>query len=310
MKQYRQLFALFSLLGIGLVQAASDASAARDEAVIRVREVLDRPEFPLVRVAGVCDITADGAKCWDGQGKPFASLGERVTAYYMAQSTYTLSIRPGVKNRWVVMEREQQNAKASYLYTGLSTGNNAGSILNWREGMMLEWYRLDLLKEDKVASVQVKFLKEAPGVQLPLKKGASAELDGVRFSIDEFGALPRESMTAALLYMAPAAKYRIRVKRQVLVAGHHRHSGPTLLDSEGNAIRQVDENGKPLVMGSAPFGTGSATQLTNSRRSPEEDEYATNVNPRYISGLKYGKNDLQAVEFEQIPLDPISGSGE
>jgi hypothetical protein len=117
-----------------------------------------------VRVAGVCDITADGAKCWDGQGKPFASLGERVTAYYMAQSTFTLSIRPGVKNRWVVMEREQQNAKASYLYTGLSTGNNAGSILNWREGMMLEWYRLDLLKEDKVASVQVKFLKEAPGV--------------------------------------------------------------------------------------------------------------------------------------------------
>lgn len=310
MKQYRPLFALFSLLGIGLVQAEPQVSATKDEAVIRVREVLDRPGFPLVRVAGVCDITADGAKCWDGQGKPFASLGERVTAYYMAQSTFTLSIRPGVKNRWVVMEREQQDAKASYFYSGLSTGNNAGSILNWREGMMLEWYRLDLLKEDKVATVQAKFLKETPGVQLPLKKGASAELDGIRFSIDEFGTLPRESMTAALLYMAPSAKYRIRVKRQVLVAGHHRYNGPTLLDSEGNAIRQVDENGKPLVLGSAPFGTGSATQLTNSRRSQEEDEYATNVNPRYIAGLKYGTSEIQAVEFEQIPLDPISGSGE
>lgn len=301
MPQIRQFLVLSPLLGLGLVQAAPQLSGTKDQAVIRVREVLDRPGFPLVRVAGVCDITADGAKCWDGQGKPFESLGQRITAYYLAQGSAGLSIRPGMKNRWVAIERDEHNLNTSHFFGGLNSGNMAGSIMNWRENMTLEWYRLDVLKEDKVASVQAKFRKEIPGAQVPLKNGGSAELKGIRFTVEEFGPIPRDGLTATAQYLAPLAKYRIRVKRQVLVAGHLRYEGPTLLDAEGNDIRQVDENGKPVA-------AGTWVQLSSNRRSQDEDEYVTNVNPRFVSGLKYGQSENQTVLFEQVPLDPISDS--
>ena len=290
--------------------AAVYLSQASDETTIRVREVLDMPEFPLVHVAGVCDITADGATCWDNQGRPFKSLGERITAYYLTQNFASLAIRPGVKNRWVAFERTDPAPDAIFRYGGFEFGNTGGYVNGWRSGMTLEWARLDMLKEDTTAQVALNFNRELSPVKLAMKKGASADVGGLKLTVADFGRAAKQKLTERNTFRSEIFKYFVSIKRTELAGAEQSFTTPIPLDKTGKAIQWVSENGKPAASASVMTTGGMPLQFSISTVSAPEVRFSTNVDPSAIAELQFGQYERRKVIFENIRLDPISSTAD
>jgi hypothetical protein len=297
--------ARISIIPLPFLIAASWQGQDQVPPEIRVTEVMDRPGFQMIRVLGVCDITASGANCWDMKGNPFKSLSERITAYYLVQSGSTITVRPGAKNRWVAVERTDQNQSKMQFYS-YASGHHEGSVSGWRNGSTLEWVRIDSIAEDATGQLEIQYSKELPSADLDVKVGAMAEfLDGhiAVKSIQQQKSAELESIG----FPSPmGGKYRIGLR----LSGRARSSsgfwGITLLDRDGKQIFAVDRDGKPTPT----LGFGGNRYLSAnpslSRVDTDHADLTMNVNPKYVSRLRFSQREIQKVIFENIPLDPVS----
>jgi hypothetical protein len=276
-----------------------------DEEPIRVREVLDMPEFPLVHVAGVCDITAEGATCWDNQGRPFKSLSERITAFYLSQTFASLAIRPGVKNRWVAFERMDPAPKAVFQYSGFESGNTGGYVSGWRSGMMLEWARLDVLKEDTTAQMAINFHRILPPINIGLKKGESVVVGGARLTVADFGRLTKSKLTSTQRFNGPEMKYFISVDRSAIGQAEQTFNLPMMLDKGGQIIQRVAENGKPFPAVDGFPMSGNFAQISMLSTSATRVQFGTNVDLGQVAQLQFGQHQSRKVIFENLRLDPL-----
>ncbi len=313
MRHKRQLLFGSGLFGLALAPAAVQqfSSVGIDE-VIQVREVLKQPGLPAVRVVGVCEVSPDGATCWDGKGKPLRWIGERITAYYAEQSSATLAIRPKVKNRWVVIEREEVTPRSSFYFSQWTGSGRAGVVKGLTDGKVLEWYRLEAGKFDVVASFDVLLRKELPVAEVLLKQGERVEVDGLKLALADFGKIDGKRLeTDHCGIAAPAIKYRLLFKKTGGHAERKSYTIPTLIDSVGQAILHVKEDGKPPPPSKGiTFSSHDDVCTTINLTRAGEVEYRTNVDPSIVARLKFSPSENIQVKFEQIPLDPISGSGE
>lgn len=311
MRGTRQLLGSAAVLVVALTQvAAVYFSQAGEVAALRVREVLDMPEFPLVHVAGVCDITAEGATCWDNQGRPFKSLSERITAYYLSQTFASLAIRPGVKNRWVAFERMDPAPKAIFQYSGFESGNTGGYVSGWRSGMMLEWARLDVLKEDSTAQMAINFHRILPSINIGLKKGESAVVGGARLTVADFGRLTKSKLTSTQRFSGPEMKYFISVDRSATGQAEQTFNLPMLLGKGGQIIQRVADNGKPFPAVEGFPMSGNFAQISMLSTSATRVQFATNVDPGQVAQLQFGQHQSRKVIFEDLRLDPLPADGQ
>ncbi len=309
MRHKRQLLFGSGLFGLALAPAAVQqfSSVGIDE-VIRVREVLKVPGLPAVRVVGVCEVSPDGATCWDGKGKPLRWIGERITAYYAEQSSATVAIRPKVKNRWVVIEREEVTPRSFFYFSQWTGSGRAGAVKGLTDGKVLEWYRLEAGKFDVVASFDVLLRKELPKIEMPLKKGAVVEVDGLQLTLLEFGEIDGELMELDRFYWRAApTKYRLLFKKATANATRKAWTLPSLVPSQDRASGKAAVDGKPQFRDIVLSGdTGVHTWINYP--SAGEVEYRINVDPRNYSSLQFWPVEERTVVFEQIPLDPIAES--
>jgi hypothetical protein len=313
MRHKRQLLFASGLFGLVVASAAvQQYSFVGIDEVVRVREVLKSPGLPAVRVLGVCEVSPDGATCWDGKGKPLRWIGERITAYYGEQNSATVAIRPKVKNRWVVIEREEVTPKSSFSFSEWTSSRRAGVVSSLTAGKVLEWYRLDAEKYDVVASFDVLLRKELPVADVMLRQGERVEVDGMKLTLSDFGKIDGKRLeTDHCGIIAPTIKYRMLFKKTGGDAERKHYTVPTLIDSVGQAIRYVAEDGKPPPRSNGiSFNSRNDVCTTINLTRAGEVEYRTNVDPSIVARLMFSPRENIQVVFEQIPLDPITGSGE
>lgn len=73
----------------------------------------------------------------------------------------------------------------------------------------------------------------------------------------------------------------------------------------------MKEDGKPPPPSKGiTFSSHDDVCTTINLTRAGEVEYRTNVDPSIIARLRFSPSETIKVVFEQIPLDPISGSGE
>jgi len=292
---------LWAVCAIG---ALSMAKGIHEEP-IRVREVLDRPGFPRVQVAGTCDINADGATCWDLQGRPFKSMGDRITAYYSSQSGKDVTLQPGVKHRWIAVERDMLPPRGGFSYVGLGDWNSGEQIQDWRTGMSLAWMKVDLRKQDTTASITARFSRDLPGIQVALKEGASAEIGGFRLTVKEFGNTePKPEDIDVLRWRAPKIRYGVRLELFLPSTEKLGNVRATLYDTSDRAISHVAEDGKPMPprMNRITWSQNNEVRSWVDTSVAGEIECRTNVDPQYIGSIRFLRSDIQKVVFEPIPI--------
>ncbi len=296
MPKLRRLWGLFAIC------AGSTVTAFVDEP-IRVKNVLDQPGFPFVRILGACDITSRGATCWDTEGKPFKSLGEWITAYYITNQLNDLTIKPGAKNRWVAIERESGDSIGSFDQSALRSGYLGGFVKNWRTNTRLEWVRADIVKDNKFTSVPMSFREELPPVRLELKRGATAQVGDHLITVIDFGLRKKSKEKQKIDAIGNREKYFVRLKLNKSTNGGYPFDWAVVLAQDGSQIQQVDEAGKPARSGASQRLLQSV-ELSDGSNSSFDLDYKTNVQPRFIGSLEFKRSLTRQVVFEGIPIDP------
>ncbi|CAN1557335.1 hypothetical protein MCEMSE15_02476 [Fimbriimonadaceae bacterium] len=300
-----------AVLGVSVIAIMSTAhltpsqSSLRDIEPIVVTNVLDQPGFPLTRILGVCEITAESAKCWDSLGKPLNPLADRIIRYHQEQEYPSLSIRPGVKNRWVVMESANASEDDYHLaYT--EPGNYAGAISDWRPGTTLSWSRLDAPDEDKHSRLICNYRKGMPPERLAVKKGAKVDIDGTEISVTAFGRRTTAQVKADQTSFMGPLRYQITVKRSERDPARARIDEPIPISMAGRQIVRVDGNGKPMAAGWERTDAGVAVYVTSNAGPLNAQTYSLNVDPQYVAHLQFSMSAARKVIFEEILLDPAT----
>ncbi|CAN1557355.1 hypothetical protein MCEMSE15_02477 [Fimbriimonadaceae bacterium] len=293
---------LVLLWGLVAIYAGSTVTAFVDEP-IRVKNVLDQPGLPLVRILGACDITARGATCWDTEGKPFKSLGEWITAYYITNQLNDLTIKPGAKNRWVAIERETGDSIGSFDQSALRSGYLGGFVKNWRTNTRLEWVRADIVTDNKFTSVPMSFREELPSVHLELKRGATAKVGDHLITVVDFGLIKKSQEKQTIDSIETREKYIVRLKLNKSINGGYPFDRAVVLAHDGSQIQQVDDAGKPARSGTSQRFLQSV-ELSDDSNSSFDLDYKTNVQPQFIGSLEFKRSVTRQVVFEGIPIDP------
>jgi len=298
--------ALLALAGTAIV--ASDEPQIPDESRFWVRDVFKKPGYPEVKIVGVCDISFDRTDCWDTAGRRFSELSQRITAYYKEKKYSTLTVRPGVKNRWVVIERETSESLADIQFS-VSMARYAGGIdSSFRSGYALEWVRLDKLKEDTTTDLVTNFGRSLPAIALEVKSGARANIGGLSIEIENFGRKKPARMWDADYSWGGEFQFAIYARCKVMRDLDQRFTSILAIDKKGQPVNLVDNAGKP-VSGSDSQSTGAkSVQFLTTGAIPTEVEFITNVDPAYLSQLKISHRQEEQVIFQNIPLDPVSAS--
>lgn len=298
---------LLGFLALAIVSTAYSTSTVlppEDPEPIVVREVLDRPGFEFIRILGACDITADSVTCWDLEGKPLTSIAARIFDHYKAKEYPSLSIRPGVKNRWVLKERSKP-AEGDFYLSYTQPAHYSGSIPDWRPGVTLDWQRLDAPFEDEYARLICTFRKNLPPVRLPLKKGATVNFYGAAISVLDFSQKTDKEVRESWKARLDSARYRFTIKRDSIYSERDWMLSPVPLDGTGKQIFRVDGNGKPITPGRGRLDSGFEVQIRLIADLPNQETYSTNLDPRHIAELQFSKSERQIVIFENLLLDPL-----
>lgn len=289
--------------GLVAIYAGSTVTAFIDEP-IRVKNVLDQPGFPFVRILGACHITSRGATCWDTEGKPFKSLGEWITAYYITNQLNDLAIKPGAKNRWVAIERTSDNSYRNSDQSEFESGYLGGYVEHWRTNTRLEWVRAEVVPGNRFTSLPMSFRKELPPVYLELKRGATVALGGNTITITHFGPNPRPKARDAESRQDAQEKFVIRMKCEKSIASGYPFDAAILRGKDGLQIQFVDDKGKPVDPGESSGRKRESSSTSIDDSTPFEIECKTNVDPRFISRIQFFQSEVRRVVFVDIPIDP------
>lgn len=300
-----------AVFGVSVIAVMSTAhftpsqSSLRDTEPIVVTNVLDQPRFPLTRILGVCEITAESAKCWDSLGKPMNPLADRIIRHHREQEYPSLAIRPGVKNRWVVMESSNAS-EDDYQLAYTEPGNYAGAISDWRPGTMLSWKRLDAPFEDKYSRLICNFRKRLRPVRLAVKKGTKVVVDGTEISMTGFGRRTTAQVRSDQTSFSGPLRYHITVKLSERDPIKERIDEPIPFDIAGMQIVRVDGKGKPMAARREQTDGGAAVYVTSKSGPLNAQTYSLNVDPQYVAELQFRMSAARKVIFEEILLDPAT----
>jgi len=309
-------------LGIGIVLAALAGAQTGD--LKAVGGVFDQPGYPRLKVLGVCDLLGTEAACWGLDGKPVPEVTTRVQgALDRNSSSMGLYVRPGRKNRWVVVERTREDGTRSF--SGWESDDGGGSTtLSTSSGESLELARLTTSASGRSASLRARIgITEsagsfAPSTTKPFEVlGRRAEIVKVVSSTSDkvpnlnWGYRSFPAQTRPI----PIWTYTI-----ALSDGLGRQASMFLpLDAKDQTIRFVDLKGVPVAEHKALEASGNMRQMgfpsPDPSRFPQaflQVSYAgsntmqivTNIRPGAVAKVAMQSYSQQVVDFGMIPMDP------
>jgi hypothetical protein len=279
-----------------------------------------------IGLLGVCIVAPDKIDCWDRDGARSPSLTHRVEGY-CERDQLEVPFKFGKKNRLVVFDGVPpqvysfEQADGSYLNTfrlqyGADDGVRAAYLAD--------------PPDDKVGGVVMGVPLKTPDIEIPLKLGAQASVDGQTIEVAAIRAGAPRSQSSR--YNRAIDSMPVRGKRWtiILTRSSDRAAGfggsYTPLDRNREPIRYVDMSGQPLsavdylALGGSSndpdFSAGQANSQTSERLPcawahvttqnglPEAIQLVSNVDPAKIDFLRFSYQKQERVLFKDIPLDP------
>ncbi|MES1147255.1 MAG: hypothetical protein ABUL49_00730, partial [bacterium] len=288
-----------SCLGTGLALGAQDRFASVGAEGGEFHEL-----GQTVRVVGVCQMDPDKTTCWDSKGKADPSLSERVRAYYLVNDV-TFPVAIGVKNRYLVMSNVADLPNTYADIQPIAIAGRTGNVSNlaWNSngsGPRLTWYHAQLEKNTNQFNAVFNLTTNIPTTAiLPMKDKARIALDKGTVTLEGWKEAPKDDQSIPRFGYTGSTDQKfwvVRTSLEGLAADASVNLGA--VDAKGNPIVWVDTKGNPTPTPKA--SRAGANAIFAQFRA---GEYATNIDPAKIGGLKPTMTRSIHVTFSALPAD-------
>ncbi len=285
-----------------------------------------------VEVEGVCRFDESEIACWDGAGKPNEELADRIRQGLSGQEAYSnLSIRFGRKNRIVVVRQEQEQTSSpgprrSINLQAVGTDSSSGSYINlppesstFEQGKPYVSRNARLVAEEKGArETKMRLMVSEPMPESPvlqLRKGATAELGGVRFTVESiqkgnamrggfFGGDTKDVWTVRLARSGKTARpamFGPTIDTMRYVGPKGELVGNEVFQAWQRKQMEAAQKKGNWDMSRSPY---RSIQIGTSMESPGKMEFVVNADPSKVGSIRIYGAYQRIVDVTGIPLDP------
>ena len=308
-------------LGLAALAMIGARQAGQDNIPEATKEY-DLADGSKITLEGVCSYDMSRLSCWDSSGAPSPTLTSQIQGYYSREGQHDMSFKIGRKNRLVVFSRSGQNSELQLNqpqgdYIETTQMNNAG------DGPRLTWAQIGAGPDASTTSVVVMaqgLMDEKPS-QGVFKEGTTFNFHDIQYQIGGAKPAPREETDRRANWARNEQglkfwNYFFVIKVAQRAAGRRIFH---LLDKQGEQIKYVDRDGKPVsemtYIKENPSPSVHAYReddaklkyfrvlfsLTSQERTARA--FFSNVNPSEVGFVQVSGNKQTSVLFKDIPLD-------
>ena len=273
---------------------------------------------PVFEPLGVCAIDESRASCWDLKGAPLPDLTAQVDRY-ARKAPQPLSFVYGRKTRFLVVSQGEYRS-LSFRASGASVTN---LMLSLEGSPYLSLLRIAAPPEATTQTiVAVVGTNQGESVELPMREGAKAVVDGVRIELGPVakGNAPAQfrRWSPRVYFEGPTWRFLVERSETPLAGGLHF----VALGHDGKPISYVDPNGKPIppekgaALAKEAFGpkrdwTRAASvgyaQVSTSMMNPSDPVLwcVMNIDPKAVARLRVQRIVSHDETLGPLPLDPV-----
>jgi hypothetical protein len=283
----------------------------------------EAPNGFVVEGLGGCRIAPpDRIDCWDMEGKPSASVADRVRLALL-EGSQELSFRFGRDTQYLVVRRSDSRVYPNYSGRG-GRSFNSMSLQRSSEQAPLDLLRVSPEPDARTEEVVISFHNLLPPKtgEAPLTPDAKVKLDNVEFTLgtpSEVKDAPTRTMGMGGMFPQTGRRWRIPVGIENDADGGYA-AGVNLLDKAGKPIRFVDLKGEPVpttrVLAEYPDAENYGFVPPDQKRKyvPAMTSFApsqvagagmliTNVNPARAGRIFFSKPVVRRVLLTGFPVN-------
>ena len=264
---------------------------------------------------GVCAIDDRGVVCWDVQGKSLPELTRRIEREVRA-SNRPLGFILGRKNRYLVVRSEEGGSISSdsvgFGPITVGEGEEARSLIRVAAHPDAADATIDLKTAEYVGAAK----------NVAFREGVKTTVDGVRFEIGPIERMANSPFASTGRPTgSPTRSWRYAIDSDRTDPLSSVASVP--LDGEGNPIRLIDADGKPIPYGMIDPRNQDLEKLLTSDSIPKAFYAAfgstwamysfadygglwqtTNIDPRWVRSVRLAHRVIRRERIGPFALDP------
>lgn len=262
-------------------------------------------------IDGVCELSAEGASCWDISGKADTDLEDRIEKIYREEAR-VVQISFGKKTREVILSWEPApktpRGSMPVLYSSNTRQSQVRSLTKPDAlGPIFGVVTMPLSADTKVFDLTfaVYQSKVSDDYTLTLKKGEKAIVGDSSMEVTKIERVPRERLVSGLVAMN-AGKHGWRAyvtPKNVRMSNINMKT--EFATKEGVPFTVVNDDGKPQPGAERKAGTRPFVGYNRNTRGNEE-WFETNVQPDEMGPIKFAVQSLThfPIKFQAVAAEP------